>query len=112
MDGANLTFRGNTFSGYSYRVFTRGYGGGCSGAGMETFRIKENLDLKWADGTVFELSGAGNIRLVSAEIVAAETDAASGITVITLKCADGFNPDEFFRGRVTEVQTSVDEVTG
>ena len=112
MDGANLAFRGSTFSGYSYRVFTRGYGGGCSGAGMETFRIKENMDLKWADGTVFELSGAGNIRLVSAEIVIAETDAASGITTITLKCADGFNPDEFFRGRVTEVKTVVDEVTG
>ena len=68
--------------------------------------------MKWANGTIFELSGAGNTRLVGTEIISAETDAASGITTLTLKCADGFKPDEFFRARTTEIQTSIDEESG
>lgn len=111
MNGVNLEFKGNTFSDCNYRIYNIGYGG-CSGGGTETVRIKQNLDLKWANGTIFELSGAGNTRLVGTEIVSAETDAASGITTLTLKCADGFKPDEFFRARATEIQTSVDEETG
>lgn len=111
MNGVNLEFKNNTFSGCNYRIYNIGYGG-CSGGGTETVRIKQNLDLKWANGTIFELSGAGNTRLVSTEIISAETDTASGITTLTLKCADGFKPDEFFRARTTEIQTSVDEETG
>ncbi len=108
-DGVNLEFSGKNFSGYSYKVFNRG-AGGCSGGGSETFRIKQDFDLKWADGTIFELSGVTNTRRISTEIVSAVSDEET--TVITVKKVSLIHDLNYLRARQTEVQTAVDEETG
>ena len=108
-DGVNLEFSGKTFSGFSYQSFSHGYGG-CSGGGTDVHRIRKNFDLKWADGTIFELSGVNNSRRISTEIVSAVSD--EGITVITVKKDTLIRDFSYLRARQTEVQTAVDEETG
>ena len=66
--------------------------------------------MKWADGTIFELSGVNNSRRISTEIVSAVSD--EGITVVTVKKDSTFTADSYLRARQTEIQTSVDEETG
>ncbi|WP_031578860.1 host specificity factor TipJ family phage tail protein [Ruminobacter sp. RM87] len=108
-DGVNLEFSGKTFSGFSYQSFSHGYGG-CSGGGTDVHRIRKTFDLKWADGTIFELSGVTNTRRISTEIVSAVSD--ESITVITVKKDSLIQDFSYLRARQTEVQTSVDEETG
>ena len=107
-DGVNLEFSGKTFSGFSYQSFSHGYGG-CSGGGVDVHRIRKTFDLKWADGTIFELFGVTNTRRISTEIVSARSD--EGITVITVKKDALIQDFSYLRARQTEVQTAVDEET-
>ena len=108
-DGVDLEFSGNTFSGYSYQSFSRGYGG-CSGGGSDVHRIRKTFDLKWADGTIFELSGVTNSRRISAELVSARSD--EEVTVITVKKDPLVKDFTYLRARLSEVQTIVSEETG
>ncbi len=105
----DLEFSGKTFSGYSYQSFSRGYGG-CSGGGSDVHRVRKTFDLKWADGTIFELSGVTNSRRISAELVSAKSD--EGLTVITVKKDPLVKDFTYLRARLSEVQTIVSEETG
>ena len=105
----NLEFSGKTFTGYSYQSFSQGYSG-CSGGGVDVHRIRKTFDLKWADGTVFELSGMNCTRRISIEVVSAVSD--EGRTVLTVKKDALLRDLSFLRARETEILTNTDEKTG
>ena len=105
----NLEFTGKTFTGYSYQSFSHGCGGN-SGGGVDVHRIRKIFDLKWADGTVFELSGMNCTRRISTEIVSAVS--GDGKTVLSVKKDALLRDLSFLRARETEIHTSVDEETG